>query len=401
MADSKNPNLLQAVLRDVDKQFIALVEKGADLSKLPITDWQAFAKGFASRNAIQVHTKRMRWMVAEKILCSCYYMGWDLPWLMERGYLIFPYEQVQKNLSLLSLLARLEADGVIYLAAQQASQVQANKSVSATPATASKYYDAWGDWYTDGVRKPSEWDIEQVNCINQNLTDLITYLTLFAEETETGNDPHNYAAVVAEALPVVQEFKDYFPTFCALLNEANVLDLTEKVVIEEPVELAITLPETTSTAQAEKSAKSQQWKPLVRVQKNNSVSDFQGFFVGIVLEPRAEDDRDLDGCYMSREEVEKAANYWSVNHQRVRVNHEDGTEANAFEHPDFRLVYNWVEQGEPVIGGYKIRPGTWMQAYQAVSEKGKSMIQNYEINGLSPGGPTNIWRDPKPSEEAQ
>lgn len=385
-----------AVLRELDQQFLAAVERGADLNELPVSDWKTFAKGFAQRNAVnftKADTKRMRWMVAEKIVISCWAMGWELPYLIERAYLICPYDQVQKNLSLLSTLTRLEADAIIYLAAQQAVTTEAARD--AVQAKAKRYWDDWDDYDYSGVRQPSQWDIKKVNSISDQITELITYLTLFGTEAETGNDPHGYAQVVADALPIIQEFQTYYPTFCALLNDNNVLNLTEKVIVKDPVELKITLP-TTETAEAQMSANSVTARQLVTVKTNRAADEFQGFGVFIVLEPRAEDDRDLHGNYISAEEVEKACLHWSINHQRIDVGHDASNEADAFTHPDFRLVWNWMEYGEPVIGGYKVRPGTWMQAYQAMSEEGKAMFQNHEINALSPAGDCTFWRDPKP-----
>lgn len=476
---------IDTVLKQLDSEVIATVKRGGDLNQLPIADWQAFVPGFVKRNAVTASAQRTRGLVAEKIYCAVWNLRWDLPSLIERSFLAFPYDQVQLHLSFLNLLWKLLADSVLYLAAQEAAKTETARAVSAAPAAAKRYWDEWDNWNEGDVRRPCEWDIERVNHTANELANLAAYLTLFASETEIGADPHDFAGAVAAALPDVQAFQAHFPTFCAVLNEANVLNLTEKIIVREPVELKVALPTTEATraktsitahdsqwagamiqhhqgaidmaetglkkvsnaqlkkfmkgvisAQSEErdfleqfvdpekdadegdvdtaemsrpagarlptvtvAEKAHPWRPLAQVEKANSTADFQGFFIGIVLEPRAEDDRDLDNCYMSREEIEKACDHWSIHHQKIRVNHDPDTEGGAFEHEDYRCIRNWIEYGEPIIGGYPVRAGTWLQAYQCMSEQAKSDVENHVINGLSPNGPVTIWKD-KPKEEA-
>lgn len=391
----------QTLLQDLDRRFEAVVQRGGDLSTLPIADWQAFAKGYVTRNATRIEARRTRGLVAEKIyqIC-CWDLGWYLPSLIEQGYTLFPYEQTQKHLALLAALRRLEADSIIYLAAQEAQKAEANKTAeanrSASPAQAlnQKYYDDWGCWIESYTRPANEWHIEKINKINTSLTDLLTYLTLFATETETGADPHNYAQVVADSAPVIQEFQTYFPTFCAILNAENVLDLTEKVIVYEPAQLEIALPELMSN---ERSVKP---KALAKAQADKMATDFQGFMISIALEPRSAaeieaDTRDLHGNHISKEEIRKAALHWSIHGRKVRIEHDEKTEALNGEHPDWLCVFNWIQYGDAVIGGYLVKDGTWLQAWQAMSEPAKTALQNYEINGLSPGGMATFWRDPK------
>jgi len=391
------------LLAQLDRRFEQAVAEGAALDTLPISDWAAFAAGYAARNATRADARRTRGLVAEKIACRCWDLDWVLPRLIEYGYTIFPYEQTQSHLSFLSSLKRLEADSLIYLAAQaqaQQAQTEANRSAESAPlkAPAPRYYDDWGNWIDCYTRHPSEWDIERVNGINQALTELITYLTLFEAEVETGADPHGYAAVVAAALPVIQSFQAGFPAFCAVLNEANVLDLTEKVIVREPVQLQIALPEITGS---ERSLQPR----AIAAQADKTAADFQGYMVAIVLEPRsaeeiAADARDLHGNFISKEEIRKAALHWSIHGRKVRIEHDASTEALNGEHPDWLNVFNWIQEGDTVIGGYLVKDGTWLQSWQAMSPAAVEALKNYEINGLSPGGYATFWRDPKPESEA-
>lgn len=386
-------------LQDLDRRFEAAITQGTDLNTLPILDWETFARGYAQRNVIRTDARRMRSLVGEKIVSAVWSLNWDLPHLVKWSYHVFSYDQVQKNLSLLSLFTRLEADGLIYLAAQEALRAEANKSADApTVAQTQKYYDDWDYCYDSGVRKPSEWDIREVNGISEGLANLITYLTLFGTEAETGTDPHNFAQVCVDALPEVQAFQAYFPTFCALLNEANILNLTEKVIVKEPVELNLQLPE---VASAERSINLQ---PIARVQTNQSVDEFQGFAIFIALEPRsaeeiAADKRDLHGNFISKEEIRKAAIYWSIHGRKNRIEHDPGTEVPIHENPDWCCVFNWIQHGDAVIGSKLVKDGTWLQAYQALTDDAKTKLQNYEINGLSPGGISTFWRDPEETED--
>ena len=384
---------VDTILKDLDREVLATVRRGGSLSELPIADWQAFVPGFVQRNAVKARAERTRWLVAEKIYCAAWSLRWELPWLIQRSYTIFPYEQVQMHLAFVALLQRLEADSLIYLAAQESAKAEASQSVGAVPAVAKRYWDDWGDWVDNGVRQPSEWDIKRVNGIADELANLAAYLTLFTTETESAADPHDLAGVVAAALTEVQAFQAHFPAFCAVLNEANILDLTEKVIVKEPVELNIDLPTVTVAD------RSHTCRPLAPATAEGATATdattFQGYFIGIVLEPRDENDRDLDNCWMSKEEIAKAYMHWSIHHQRVRVSHDPATEAGAFEHEHYRVVGNWLQFGDTVIGGYKVKDGTWLQSYQCMSEQSKSDVQNYAINSLSPGGMCNVWKDKK------
>lgn len=128
------------------------------------------------------------------------------------------------------------------------------------------------------------------------------------------------------------------------------------------------------------------------IQIDKAAADFQGFVIGIVLEPGCPEKRDLHDQWMSKEEIMKACLHWSTYFQRVGIQHTEWAEQQGVQHPDFVCVWNWIEYGCPVIGGYEVKPGTWLQAYQAVSERGMQMLKNYEINGLSPGGMGTVWR---------
>jgi hypothetical protein len=132
---------------------------------------------------------------------------------------------------------------------------------------------------------------------------------------------------------------------------------------------------------------------------DKAAADFQGFVIGIVLEPGREDKRDMHGQWMSKEEIYKACLNWSTYSQKVGIQHTEWAAQQGVNHPDFVCVWNWIEYGCPVIGGYEVKPGTWLQAYQAVSERGMQMLKNYQINGLSPGGLGTVWKSPAESME--
>ncbi|MGV3526535.1 MAG: XkdF-like putative serine protease domain-containing protein [Candidatus Sericytochromatia bacterium] len=369
------------ILSQLDRQVTVALDKSQDLSHLPIEDWPTFIKGFLQRNFTRQHTQKnaqVRWMVAEKIRSSLWHLQWTLSSWIERATVLVPYERLQQNLHFLATLTKLQADADVFLHAQN---------------LAKKYYDD-DDYYGNSsrLRQASQWDIERVNCTAKSLNDLVSHLETFGTTTDTSTDPHNFAQVVADALPVVQAFQDYLPTFCSVLNDADILDLTPKRIEEKTVELAITLPVATSAA------KSAVWQPLARVQQEKNADAFQGFVIGIVLEPGDPENRDLHQQWISAEEIEKACLHWSIHHQRIGFEHQEWPEQQGVNNPDAICVWNWIEYGSPLIGGYQVKPGTWLQAWQFISEEKKEAVKNYEINGFSPGGMTTVWKDPQSKE---
>lgn len=202
-------------------------------------------------------------------------------------------------------------------------------------------------------------------------------------------DQHVIKCLSEGSLPAIPEITD-LATFMAGFVSRNL----SKRIIE--------LPE----IQTDKQTKSD-FRPLslgrvsaepTLTTETKAVADFQGFVIGIVLEPGCPEKPDLHGQWMSAEDIERSCDNWSLYHQRVGIQHQEWAEQQGINHPDFVCVRNWIEYGCPIIGGYKVKPGTWLQAYQAVSERGIAMLKNYEINGLSPGGIGTVWASPKQEE---
>lgn len=141
----------------------------------------------------------------------------------------------------------------------------------------------------------------------------------------------------------------------------------------------------------EKIQQSLSFKPIQQEVKKSA--DFQGFVIGIMLEPSTPENPDLHGQWISAEEVEKSCLHWSRYHQRIGFNHNQWSEKQGPENPDAICLWNWIEYGSPVIGGYQVRPGTWLQAWQFISEEKKRQVQNYEINSFSPGGMATVIKN--------
>lgn len=189
-------------------------------------------------------------------------------------------------------------------------------------------------------------------------------------------DQHVIECLSKGQLPALPEITD-LSTFMTGFVSRNL----QKRIIELP--------------QVEVNKSQSQFQPLSLGRMDKAVADFQGFVIGIVLEPGCPERPDLHGQWMSAEDIERSCDHWSLFSQKVGIQHQEWAEQQGVNHPDFVCVRNWIEYGEPVIGGYKVKPGTWLQAYQAVSERGIQMLKNYEINGLSPGGIGTVWASPK------
>lgn len=363
------------VLQQIDKHTVACLEKG-QLPNIPeIKDLSVYMAGFVSRNVGFAQTiQKTSWAIAQSIKIALMHLDWDLLGLVRWSAECFEYAQAKKNLAFASLMISLITDLEFYWKARS-----------------TKF---WDDCYwNDGIRIASSWDINRVNSINTTLSEVVELAESYISIDDPG-DKYGLKQSLTEAIPAIREFIAYFPTFCDVLNQNHFLDLTDKVIVED---LAPTL-EVILPSQTDKSITKRAFSPLAKMTENKAVADFQGFVVGIVLEPGSPDKPDLHGQWMSAEDIERSCDNWSLYHQRVGIQHQEWAEQQGINHPDFVCVRNWIEYGCPVIGGYKVKPGTWLQAYQAVSERGIAMLKNYEINGLSPGGIGTVWASPVQEE---
>jgi len=364
---------LQAFVRELDKRVTQALEKGSDLSALPVVDWNRFMPGYLERNFTRAHTLKMRWMVAEKIKQTLSPLSYDVGYLVRSSYCHFDYAQVQMMLDYLAAHERLEAEATLYLQAQNVVK---------------KYWD--DDYYDRDTRitPADEWDINRVNNAAERLSELLTLLEAYPTIKESGEDPHGFAQTVDAAIAPIQSFQTFFPEFCATLNACNRLDLTPKVRESKPTELKVELPDVSKSVREQAN-----FRAIAKA--NKSVGDFQGFVLGIVLEPGSPDKRDLHGNWISKEEIFKACMHWSLNSWKVGTEHSEWPEEQGVNHPNTRCVMNWCQYGDTTIGGEFVADGTWLQAYQAMNDEYKAKFQNYELNGLSPGGMATIWTDPE------
>lgn len=372
MPDSKTADFIQ----QIDKHTLACLEKG-HLPNIPeIKDLSVYMAGFVSRNMATAAIEKTAWATAQSIRGELMNLDWDLLWLIRWSSECFEYAQAKKNLSFASMIISLITDLEFYWKARSV-----------------KYWDEC--YWDNGFRTASPWDIHRVNGINKSLANVVELVESYISVDDPG-DKYGLKQNLTDALPAIREFIAYFPTFCDALNQNNYLDLTDKVIVED---LAPTL-EVVLPSQTDKSAQQKRaFTPLAKITENKAVADFQGFVIGIVLEPGSPERPDLHGQWMSAEDIERSCDHWSLFSQKVGIQHQEWAEQQGINHPDFVCVRNWIEYGEPIIGGYKVKPGTWLQAYQAVSERGVQMLKNYEINGLSPGGIGTVWAAPKQEED--
>lgn len=76
---------LQAFVRELDNRVTQALEKGADLSSLPVVNWNQFMQGYLERNYTRIHTMKMRWMVAERIRQCLDRLSWGQFILADAG----------------------------------------------------------------------------------------------------------------------------------------------------------------------------------------------------------------------------------------------------------------------------------------------------------------------------
>lgn len=360
---------VEQLIAEVDKRVLTAIEKNKSLKDLPIEDWSLFAPGFIQRNYRQNVEKKAEPVLIEflhdKIVQNIWAFDWMIPWSFEA----FEKERAHKNMDFLNALFRLKIDVILFL-----------KSWTQKSLVKKSYYEDYR------IREACSWDIEWANDAAKNVSGLIQMCQGFQGVEPQSDRFTSLRQSVLEKLPILQEFSDFLPEFCSVLDQSGFLDLTDKVVEEEEATLDFALP--SLKCASEKAG----FKPLAKT-VNKSVADFQGFVIGIVLEPGSPDNRDLHDQWISKEEIFKAAMFWSLNSQKVGIQHEEWPEEQGVNHPDFVCVFNWIQYGDTVIGGQTVKDGTWLQAYQAMNDDAKAKLQNYELNGLSPGGMATVWKD--------
>jgi hypothetical protein len=339
-------------LEQIDNDVLERIYSGRSLSDLEqITDWPTYFAGFVKRQAPNSAILSALYATTET-LC------WSFSFWFEMSAKYFLFEQAQAHVDLLHALNRLKLAICFTLEVG----IQSERG----------YVEAY-------EIELCAWDIENVNSIKRTMENFITFSALVPEF----QDDYGVISALSNAETKLEAFYSFYPQFCKILDDNNFLHLTEKIVRPEPLpELEVEMSDPNN------------YHAFEAFESQRMATDFQGFVVGKVLEPGTEDGpRDLHNQWISKEEIEKAALYWSIHGRKIRVQHDESTEALNGEHPDFLCVFNWIQRGDTTIGGYEVKDGTWMQAWQAMSETAKAKLYNREITCFSPGSMMRVKRD--------
>lgn len=352
------------LIQEIDRSVLAAINKGEKPDLSQVADPVAYFTGLLQRQGVG-----KSWAVAGALADSARSLCWDLDWMIESSYSLFGYDRAQQNQDFLFALKALQLDLNFYSLARK---------------SALKHYDCYPEQCG-----PSARDIHQANAVNEKLDHVINLCQTLMDAPPPTVDGIDPTVNVAEALPIIQGFKAFYPEFMKTLDDNKIVNLTgwsHSDRIELP-KLEIALPSGVQKAVLP-------WARLLDKQVvRRSASDFQGFCIGIVQEPGNPEDRDLHKNWMSPEDVELACDRWAFRHAVVGVNHEEFPDEQGPRHPHFVILRNWIQYGETTIGGQFVKDRTWLQAYQAVSEWAISALENFEINGLSPGGSARFIPD--------
>lgn len=384
-------NTAQSLILQTDREYLASVAKGQPELPPGVTDKAKYLEGLVQRQNVG-----KSWAAADSLASIAIYLAYGLDGLIRNSLMFFSYDRAQQNLEFLFVLQSLDLDLRHWNQARKA-------------AVAKGCYDCYDPCCSEPER-PDRWAIWQVNEISADLAKAIDLMqTLQAvPPAAPPNAPVDLIATIGEVLPLFQAFQAFFPEFCAVLDREGYLDLTgqSEPKFDRLPELEITLPNSIAKALlplAKVLGKDADVlahvAPRIRVDRaaslpvDKAASDFQGFFMGIVMEPGDPDHRDLHGNWTSKEDCELGCDRWALRHGVVGVGHTEIPDEQGTRHPHFVLLRNWIQIGDTTIGGQLVKDGTWLQAYQAVSEWAKQAVANFEINGLSPGGTARFIED--------
>lgn len=101
------------------------------------------------------------------------------------------------------------------------------------------------------------------------------------------------------------------------------------------------------------------------------------FVTGIVYEPMSED---AHGNYMTADEIQKAAYWYTKNSNKVDLQHT----FKKCEGAD--VVESWIAKSDCKIGDTEIKKGTWLMTMEITDTDIWDSIQKGEITGFSMGG---------------
>jgi len=371
------------MIRQIDNQVLTALAKG-ETPQLPEgSDWPTFFRGFAERQGMT-----RSWAVAESLLSVIDDLHWRLSSWITYSDIHFPYDRAVQNLDTLFVLMGLRLDLRAYLEGRKAMQ------------------RCWNDDCDPCVRHVDWWDVWSVNEVAAALTKAIDLGDALLKNPPPPVEgvTVDVTGAVAETLPILRTFQAFFPEFCAVINEAGIIDITEKVepLMEPPqlkiqlpteadgMERSFTLPVSSITAVGE-SARQFFRAPEGEQNMRRSASDFKGFFISKVFEPGSPEELDNSGAWTTAEEIERGCDRFALNGSRVGIYHTDIPEEQGANHPHFVLLRNWIQYGDYQIGSQMIKHGTWMQAYQAVSPWAIAAVENYELNALSAAGSARFF----------
>lgn len=355
-----------------DRAVMAAIAKGQKPDMSGVADVEAYFTGFIQRQAVG-----KSWAVVESLGSELWNLDWCCRYLINNSLTFFPYERAQANMEFMFAVKSLSLDLAFWLAARKTD--------------VAKYYDS-------DSNGPDEWDIYQANDLKNSLDKVLELgRSLQASGVQTvASSPVDLNESLTEILPIIQSFRDYLPEFLQILDQSGYLNLTGTYQPQRALpKLEITLPGTIQKAYLPWTEMLQA-KTVVKADGQpvgKAASDFQGFVIGLVQAPGSPDERDLHGNWASKEDIERACDNWALNYAMVGIGHTEIPEDQGPNHPHFVILRNWIQIGDTTIGGRLVKDGSWLQAYQAVSEWALNALKNYEINGLSPGGSARFIPD--------
>lgn len=357
---------MNPIIKKVDKQVLAAIEKGIDPDLSMIENPTAYFTGLIKRQGMQ-----KSWSVVNSLHQTLRGIEYSLGYLIKRSYEYFSHERAQTNQEFYFAAQALELDLQFYDSKRRA---------------VAKFCDA------DYEKEIMAWDIHEANMAKEILDSLVDLSQTVIAVPPPVVEGINPSELVSEVLPIFQAFQAFLPEFMAVMDEKNILWLTNRnrERVDTPT-LEITLPDTVEKAFLPVQELIQKSTEPISIEKG--ITDFQGFCIGLVQAPGSPDERDLHGNWASKEDIERACDKWAFNHAVVGIGHTEFPEEQGTNHPHFVILRNWIQMGDTTIGGRTVKDGSWLQAYQANSEWAMNALENFEINGLSPGGSARFITD--------
>lgn len=244
-----------------------------------------------------------------------------------------------------------------------------NGKIKTVPITEkiSKYWDSCNDCYYDNPLNVNEWDINEVNRIDEGLKLSINLLSSLLSIYPNDEQFKLFYTILETTLIAISDTDAIFKDIVILANSLDIIRITPKSA------QAIT-------------------KPIVFFEDTNKSFDYivknvdsQGIVTGIVLEPGDNLNRDLQNQYISSEEIEKAMINYMENHQQLGLQHESILKSDKSNEREATLLENYITQQDTLIGPENVKKGSWIQTWKTYG-KIKEQVDKGLKTGFSIGG---------------